>query len=487
MNKLKVNTAATLILIAISFNLTAQDYPLSDPDNTGNWILNGDFSDEFEGDSLNRSRWHLQGEYIAGCEGDGCRDGIYYNGFKGRWPAQFTPNNAKVDGGKLILETKWEPEFTFLSNCDEGNTGYCYGKDLDGNPLPVTTAGVNSLKQFTYGYMEIYSKAANAEITSSFWTIGSGAEIDMFEMFGKYEAANRKHKEKELKFNLIEWGNGFKPRFETFISTDWRVADDYHTYGFEWDDTSVSVYVDGEFQGKYTGADFTKNLDEGRDWTFTGSQRLWVDQECFPWNGLPNEEDLPAQYQIEYIRVWQKADQIEDTTAPTFADLDHTLALNDGLVSVTVSEQSRIFLVPEGIERDKTKIEAANAKSFISNEGRASVPTNGSTPGNYILYAIDWAGNISDASESFTIESAPPVLGISPVLNNLDIFPNPAADFTQISGLKERHDSVRVINTLGQSFKVAVLNNQSIDLRQLTTGMYVIQIPGYSPVRLLKK
>ena len=82
--KLKKLTTALFIVTTILFNANSQEYPMSDSDNQGKWILNGDFSDEFEGDSLNRSRWHIQGEYADGCEGDACRDGIYYNGFKGR-------------------------------------------------------------------------------------------------------------------------------------------------------------------------------------------------------------------------------------------------------------------------------------------------------------------------------------------------------------------------------------------------------------------
>lgn len=264
MIKLK-NLTLLAVLLICSYGM-AQDYPKSDPSNQGNWILNGDLSDEFEGDALNKTRWHLQGDLCIGTPG--CRGGLYFNNFKGRWPAQFTPDNAWVEGGKLILETRWEPDFNFLNECaPAGQPQYCYGKDSSGNPLPITTAGVNTFKEFTYGYMEIYSKAADAEITSSFWTIGGGGgEIDMFEMFGKYENAGRKHKEKELKFNMIEWNTGFEPRFDTFIKTDWRVADDFHVYGYEWDDTSISVYIDGVFIQKFTAADFDKG--SGTEWFY---------------------------------------------------------------------------------------------------------------------------------------------------------------------------------------------------------------------------
>lgn len=479
------NLFTGLLITFLSVNLLfGQDYPLSDPSNSGLWILNGDFSDEFEGDSLNRSRWHLQGEFIEGCEGDACRDGIYYNGFKGRWPAQFTPNNAWLEDGKLILETRWESEFDFIDDCDEGNTEYCYGKDLEGNSLPITTAGVNTLKQFTYGYMEICSKAADAEITSSFWTIGSGAEIDMFEMFGKYEPENKKHKEKELKFNMIEWSTGFEPRFDTFISTDWRVADDFHVYGFEWDDKSISVYLDGEFVHTYTAADFNKG--SGTEWFFTGSQRLWVDQECFPWNGLPNEADLPAQYQIQYIRVWQKENQIEDVTSPVLSGINTSLAETGGQVSITVSEQSRIYMVPETTLENADDIVAADTNPHISNEGLAIVETRGYAPNTYKLFAIDWAGNISVGTESFSVISAP-ILEVGQNLNELILAPNPANSKVKFYGLKKHpYDTIEMINTSGKTFKLSISNDFSIDVSGIPAGVYLIHLPNQTPIKFVK-
>lgn len=474
-------------IVAICFSNTllfAQNYPLSDPSNSGQWILNGDFSDEFEGDSLNRSRWHLQGEFIEGCEGDACRDGIYYNGFKGRWPAQFSSKNAWLDNGKLILETRWEPDFDFIDDCDTGNTEYCYGKDLEGNALPITTAGVNTLKQFTYGYMEICSKAADAEITSSFWTIGSGAEIDMFEMFGKYESESKKHKEKELKFNMIEWSTGFEPRFDTFIPTDWRVADDFHVYGFEWDDKSISVYLDGEFVHTYTAADFNKG--SGTEWFFTGSQRLWVDQECFPWNGLPNENDLPAQFQIQYIRVWQKANEIEDITSPILSGINTSLAETGGQVSVTVSEQSQIYMVPETTLKNIDDIKAADTNPHISNEGTAVVQTRGYDPDTYKLYAIDWAGNISDATTPFSVISSP-ILGVGQQLNELIIAPNPAHSKVKFHGLKNHpYDTIEFINTAGKGFKLSISNDDSIDVSGIPAGIYLIHLPNHTPIKFVK-
>ena len=135
-------------------------FPASDPENTGGWVLNEVMSDEFEGDSLD-DKWFVQGT-----------DGGYHK-WKGRAPSQFAPHNVLVQDGKLIIRSQWEPDYDFAK---EKFSGLDYEN--------ITTAGVISHNKFLYGYMEIKSKAADAAMTSSFWTLGYQSELDMFEQMG---------------------------------------------------------------------------------------------------------------------------------------------------------------------------------------------------------------------------------------------------------------------------------------------------------------
>lgn len=64
--------------------------PLSDPSNTGSWVYQTDLSDEFNGDSFDRSVWHNMGE-----------DGDYKGQWKGRAPSQYNPENIRVENGNL--------------------------------------------------------------------------------------------------------------------------------------------------------------------------------------------------------------------------------------------------------------------------------------------------------------------------------------------------------------------------------------------------
>jgi hypothetical protein len=291
---------ATITLVLFSWHLgNSQVLPLTDPQNSGNWVLNPDVSDEFDGGTLDEIKWQIQG-----------KDGIYKSNFIGRQPSQFSPNNAFVEADKLKIRTKWEPTFPF----NRGTTFQCGQTYSYEN---ITTAAVISREQFHYGYMEIKSKAAKAEVTSSFWTTGNKSEMDMFEMFGDPKdlgTTNNAAWKKRLKFNMISWdpanyyylpdGNG--PAHTRNIQANDNTADAFHVYGFDWTPDYVKVYIDGVFKSEILKSVITQNGADPDAWVTNVPYWLWFDSETFCWLGLPEAADLPVDYEIEYIRVWEK-------------------------------------------------------------------------------------------------------------------------------------------------------------------------------------
>jgi beta-glucanase (GH16 family) len=264
-----------------SLDVKAQANPASDPSNSSGWILNKEMSDEFEGRGLDTSKWLIQGT-----------DGEYRSKFIGRAPSQFSTKNVRLEDGKLKLQTRWEPAFSFSAKPD--NEGKKYEN--------ITTAAVISKRQFLYGYMEIKCKAADASITSSFWMTGHNSELDVFEFMGAPAQAHKKHLEKEYLFTMIDWGNpkaGMKRVWQASHSLDWRVADAFHVYGCEWNENYLKFYADGKLVGSVTKEDL------GERWVLKTPLWIWVDSETFPWHGLPQKKDLPVDYEIDYIRVWQ--------------------------------------------------------------------------------------------------------------------------------------------------------------------------------------
>lgn len=267
-------------------------YPASDPENSGGWVLNEALSDEFEGVELDTNKWFIEGQ-----------NGDYYI-WKGRPPSQFAPHNVIVEDGKLKIRTQWEPEYEFVKeNYADGNNNDAYGI-FEGKPLPVTTAGVITKKRFLNGYMEVKSKAGNAAITSAFWAIGYEQELDVFEQMGNPKVEKGDIWATGSKTTIHDWSPPAQRPTWTWAYKNnqlpFRVADDFHIYGAEWGEDYLKVFMDGELVAEVTQDEL------GTDWVLNNPMEIWLDSEIFKWLGLPHKEELPVDFEVEYLRVWQK-------------------------------------------------------------------------------------------------------------------------------------------------------------------------------------
>lgn len=50
----------------------------------------------------------------------------------------------------------------------------------------------------------------------------------------------------------------------------------------------------------------TTQEKEGNNWGLTNPLEIWLDSEVLVWLGLPHEEELPVDFEIESMRVWQE-------------------------------------------------------------------------------------------------------------------------------------------------------------------------------------
>lgn len=260
--------------------------PAYDPENNGRWRLNESLSDEFEAAQLDTDKWHIQGT-----------DGEYRSNFIGRAPSQFSTDNVRVEDGRLKLQTRWESDFEFSKKIDRSDKKKRGGRRYEN----ITTAAVISKQQCHYGYMEIRCKAADASITSSFWMTGHRSELDVFEFLGRPAQPYKRHLETELWSSIHDWSKqGENSTWTDRLQLDWRVADDFHTYGVEWDEQYLKFHADGKLVRTVT----REQVGEA-GWVITNPLWVWVDSETFPWHGIPVAADLPVDYEVEYIRVWQ--------------------------------------------------------------------------------------------------------------------------------------------------------------------------------------
>lgn len=294
--------------------------PLSDPENNGGWRLNEAVSDEFNAPVLDEDKWFVAGKFVNGLPTYIHPDDPDKKVWKGRQPSQFSGRNYRLEDGMLILETRWEPDFPFSDEI-----GKPWGDDnTEERYENITTASILGRTEFKYGYMEIRSKAADAEITSSFWSIGNGTEFDFFEQFGDHRQPQKLDKDRELWWSIHDWTQ--KPKGPSVYTErhdlGFRVADDFHVYGIEWDETGVKYYVDGKLFTQASREKINAYAAErgyGEGYVITKPVAIWLDQETFPWHGIPDsKEDLElnspegkkddgiVDFEIDYVRVWQK-------------------------------------------------------------------------------------------------------------------------------------------------------------------------------------
>jgi len=241
------------------------EYPLSDQENRGNWVKYEPMSDEFDDDELDTDKWTRN---------------MYW--WRGRQPALFMEKNVTVSDGKLHLTMCKEqiPEEFRQYGYHDYSSAALYTKD-----------------RTCYGYFEVKARPMNSAGSSSFWfqqddKPGYSTEIDVFEIGGKA-------KDYEYKYNMnvhIQQIAGEDKRISyggVWIAP-WRLADDYHVYGFEWTKDELKSYVDGVLVRKVKNTYCHQGL------------YLIFDSETMPeWFGMPDDGDLPSTFSIEYVRAWK--------------------------------------------------------------------------------------------------------------------------------------------------------------------------------------
>ncbi len=188
---------------------------------------------------------------------------------------------------------------------------------------------------FVYGYAEIRARVPFFKgAWPSYWggsacTIRNGdgtrfdqfhTEIDVFEIFGSTNTVSPNlHKWYEkydyagtfgTTANHTQW-EGSRGYYK--FKNDQQPSYEYHTYGFEWTPTEMSMWVDGE---KYNTFDISKSWDENPDMQgfhepsyLMFNNHVFAEDSSFKPNTVTDNVDmLPAEYFIDWYRVYQKND-----------------------------------------------------------------------------------------------------------------------------------------------------------------------------------
>ena len=222
-----------------------------------------------------------------------------------------TERNVKVEDGNLVLRS-WKEEDTSISE----------GKPYSTNMSMTTRDSCN----YCYGYLEMRAKVPFGKgCWPSFWMVqredmrNEGvnwmSEIDIFEVFGSKNS---------LIPNIHKWYNSTADNYHVQLDGNRKTAykfenfenlsDEYHTYGFYWDEEKMVFSVDGEDYctiditpetgdfGQYKGMDgfHTPNYIILNNFLFT-PEASWIPDGAM----VDDNVEYPVTYTVDYIRLYQ--------------------------------------------------------------------------------------------------------------------------------------------------------------------------------------
>ncbi len=245
------------------------------------------WSDEFDGDEVDKSKWQTQ-------ETTEIRRGGYWNGAL-----------AEVTDGNLVITSKYLPNGV-----------------NEGDPAGWYTAQLSSIDRYeqTYGYFETrcilpegYGQWAafwmmNDAMSETYLTGRRGAEIDVF------ESAYFGTEKPDQVSSAIHWGGyGYGLTSLSPTYTGVQPIDPYHsynTYGLEWNKNEYIFYVNGEV---YAYATRFKTVPSQQP------EHLLLSVEMAGENGVPanestawapgtiedNGRDFVSEFIIDYVRCYQ--------------------------------------------------------------------------------------------------------------------------------------------------------------------------------------
>lgn len=226
----------------------------------GDWSLI--FSDEFDGQSIDRGRWNDQRD-------DWLTGGVPYSNLEG---ASYAPENVTVTEGSLATTIR--------------------RRDVDG--FRYTTGDVNTNHRFSfrYGYVEARLHIPSCDgCWPAFWMLSDlqtwPPEVDILEMFDT--AINR------FPVASLHWSENGAHVYRSVAYGDTATdhTGGWHTFGLRWDSAGVQPFVDG-VPGEVI-----------HDTTGAATLPMYLILGLQVGNG--HEPADGATMYADYVRVWQPA------------------------------------------------------------------------------------------------------------------------------------------------------------------------------------
>ena len=247
------------------------------------------WSDEFDGSSLDSSKWNMQ-------TGDGSAEGI--PGWGNNELQTYQANNITVAGGELIITARQQAV---------DNRQYTSGR--------INTSGKFDVR---YGRIEASIQTPLGKgLWAAFWMLptdspyggwAAGGEIDIMEVFSRDPAPYTQavvHYGMAWPLNVFSYKkySGFDP------------AAGFHTYALEWDENEIRWFVDGThfhtitkdtYWTYYKDPDTNAHSEGGESAPFDSEFHMLLNLAVggnLPGDPVPSA--FPGEMRVDYVRVYK--------------------------------------------------------------------------------------------------------------------------------------------------------------------------------------
>ncbi|NJB83524.1 family 16 glycosylhydrolase [Wenyingzhuangia aestuarii] len=289
-----------LFVFVCGISVQAQSGP-PEPPIGKRWVMNPDFSDEFNGDKLDASKWY-----------------DYHPKWKGREPGLFLASQVSVKNGYMQIKGEKLKKDTIVK---------AYGRELTFN---IAGGAVVSKKAAFLGYYECRVKAAATTMSTTFWFSTDGVEKgpngcdkygqewDIQECIGRSGDFLGNHFANGMNSNGHFWYTDCNKKKHDLRAPAVKfhhnelASKDFHVYGGWWkNEKQASFYYDDrepkhmKFYDQVVGKPFNRPM----------YMRMVSETYPFPWIELPTDKELADPTKNTVYYDWVRGYDLVDVRA----------------------------------------------------------------------------------------------------------------------------------------------------------------------------
>ena len=241
--------------------------------------------DEFEGESLDLSKWSYQ-------IGNG------YNGWGNLEAQYYTDENVFLEDGMLVIEARKEN----LDGCE-----YSSGR------IRTMTDDKQVLFSTQYGKIEArISMPVGEGLWPAFWMMPVDDAYGLWPLSGEIDIVEARGRIKDEVNGSIHFGERIpnNKRMASAYSLENSDISEFHVYAVEWNTNEIKWLVDGEVYYQTSSWYTVGNEGVVQDYPAPFDKPFYLLLNLavggtYDEGVLPKEKELPAQMKVDYVRVYK--------------------------------------------------------------------------------------------------------------------------------------------------------------------------------------